>query len=66
MKRFEDESDNDYTKRKKVKHSRNIMGKGMRIINYMDEDYDEDYDEYFLDLDDETDLDDENSKNFRR
>lgn len=64
MKRFEDESDNDYTKRKKVKHSRNIMGKGMRIINYADGDYD--YDEYFLDLDDETDLDDENSKNFRR
>ena len=63
MKRFEDESDNDYTKRKKVKHSRNIMGKGMRIINYVDGDYD--YDEYFLDLDDETDLDDENSKNFR-
>lgn len=62
MKRFEDESDNDYTKRKKVKHSRNIMGKGMRIINHVDEDYDE----YFLDLDDETDLDDENSKNFRR
>lgn len=62
MKRFEDESDNDYTKRKKVKHSRNIMGKGMRIINYVDEDYDE----YFLDLDDETDLDDEISKNFRR
>ena len=64
MKRFEDESDNDYTKRKKVKHSRNIMGKGMRIINYVDEDYD--YEEYFLNLDDETDLDDENSKNFRR
>ena len=64
MKRFEDESDNDYTKRKKVKHSRNIMGKGMRIINYVDEDYD--YGEYFLNLDDETDLDDENSKNFRR
>lgn len=62
MKQFEDESDNDYTKRKKVKHSRNIMGKGMRIINHVDEDYDE----YFLDLDDETDLDDENSKNFRR
>lgn len=62
MKRFEDESDNDYTKRKKVKHSRNIMGKGMRIINHVDEDYDE----YFLDLDDETDLDDEISKNFRR
>ena len=62
MKRFEDESDNDYTKRKKVKHSRNIMGKGMRIINQVDEDYDE----YFLDLDDETDLDDEISKNFRR
>ena len=64
MKRFEDESDNDYTKRKKVKHSRNIMGKGMRIINHVDEDYDAD--EYFLDLDDETDLDDEISKNFRR
>lgn len=62
MKRFEDESDNDYTKRKKVKHSRNITGKGMRIINHVDEDYDE----YFLDLDDETDLDDEISKNFRR
>lgn len=62
MKRFEDESDNDYTKRKKVKHSRNIMGKGMRIINHVDEDYDE----YFLDLDDETDLDDEISKNFCR
>ena len=38
------------------------MGKGMRIINHVDEDYDE----YFLDLDDETDLDDEISKNFRR
>ena len=62
MKRFEDESDNDYTKRKKVKHSRNIIGKGMRIINHVDEDYDE----YFLDLDDETDLDDEISKKFRR
>lgn len=64
MKRFEDEDEsvNDYTKRKKVKHSRNIMGKGMRIINHVDEDYDE----YFLDLDDETDLDDEISKNFRR
>lgn len=62
MKQFDDDQDKEYGRKKKVKHSRNLPGKGMRIINH----YEDEYDEYFLDLDDETDLSDEVVKNYRR
>ena len=48
---FDDEDRN--TKKHKPKHSRNVRGQGMRVINSYDEDY---YDEPF---DDELEIDDE-------
>lgn len=55
MRYYEDEGyrDDDNRKKKKVKHSSNRPGQGMRIINHY-EDYD--YDDYF---DDDVSVDDE-------
>lgn len=54
--KFRDEEE-DRRKNKSAKHSKNIPGKGMRVINNWSEDYDEDNlleeEEYLPEYDDE-------------
>lgn len=48
--KFRDD-DEDRRKNKSAKHSRNIPGKGMRVINsWSEEDYDDDFDENYEDF----------------
>lgn len=45
-KQFDDEDEVRPHKKKKPKHSKNIRGQGMRVINsYEDEDYDDPFDD---------------------
>ena len=60
MKPWRDEEPKDYSK-KKPKRASNRPGEGMRVINsYVEED------EYYLDLDDEVDSDDDFQYNKRK
>jgi hypothetical protein len=55
MKNFGDDEQEHDVRRKKSKRASNRPGEGMRVINsYVEEEYD-----YYLDLDDEVDSDDE-------
>lgn len=60
MKQWRDEESKDYSK-KKPKRASNRPGEGMRVINSFVEE-----DEYYLDLDDEVDSDDDFQYNKRK
>ena len=49
--KFRDDDD-DRRKNKSAKHSRNIPGKGMRVINSWSEEEDDDYDDMMDHVDD--------------
>jgi len=61
MKPWRDEESKDYSK-KKPKRASNRPGEGMRVINA----FDDDYNEYYLDLDDDIDVEEYSTKSTNR